>query len=250
VTADPERVRGLIGLTGQFAAVDEALTGFENLVLVGRLLELSRRQARARASELIDRFGLTEAGGRLVKTYSGGMRRRLDVAASLVAAPAVLFLDEPTTGLDPRSRGEVWDLVRALVREGTTVLLTTQYLEEVDQLANSIVVLDEGRVVRTGTPAQLKAAVGGQTLHVRPTDHDRLAEVEKIVVAAVHGDAHEQDSHDETSVSVALSPGSSAGAVLAEVGARLAGAGIEVAELGVRLASLDEVFLALTGEGA
>jgi oleandomycin transport system ATP-binding protein len=250
VTRDPERVRGLIGLTGQFAAVDEALTGFENLVLVGRLLELSVRRARARASELVDRFGLTEAAGRLVKTYSGGMRRRLDVAASLVAAPAVLFLDEPTTGLDPRSRGDVWDLVRSLVREGTTVLLTTQYLEEVDQLANSIVVLDEGRVVRTGTPAQLKAAVGGQTLHVRPADHDRLAEVEKLVLAAVRGNSREQDSRDGPSVSVALTPGSSAGAVLAEVGTRLAGAGIEVAELGVRLASLDEVFLALTGEGA
>ncbi|MFL6122151.1 ATP-binding cassette domain-containing protein [Actinophytocola sp.] len=250
VARDGERVRGLIGLTGQFAAVDEALTGYENLLLVGRLLELAGRTARARADELLTRFGLTEAAGRLVRTYSGGMRRRLDVAASLVAAPSVLFLDEPTTGLDPRSRGEVWGLVRALVREGTTVLLTTQYLEEADQLAQGIVVLDEGRVVRTGTPAELKAAVGGQTLHVRPTDLGRLAEAERIVAAVVGGVGRPDEPGDGGEISSALLPGRSAGAVLAEVAARLAAAGIEVAELGVRLASLDEVFLALTGAAA
>jgi len=246
VTRDAGRVRGSIGLTGQFAAVDEALTGYENLLLVGRLLELPGRRARARADELLARFGLTEAAGRLVKTYSGGMRRRLDVAASLVAAPAVLFLDEPTTGLDPRSRGEVWELVRALVREGTTVLLTTQYLEEADQLAQGIAVLDRGRVVRTGTPAELKAAVGGQTLHVRPIDPGDLTEVDRIVgeINATPGTSPREE------VSVALAPGTSAGTVLAEVAGRLAAAGIEVTELGVRLASLDEVFLALTGEAA
>jgi oleandomycin transport system ATP-binding protein len=244
VAREPARVRALIGLTGQFAAVDEALTGYENLLLVARLLALPRRRARARAGELLDRFGLADAASRPVRTFSGGMRRRLDVAASLVAAPAVLFLDEPTTGLDPRSRGEVWSLVRDLVRDGTTVLLTTQYLEEADQLAQGISLLDHGRVVRTGTPAQLKAAVGGQTLHVRPLETDRLDDV-SAVVAAVGVPVL-----DGGQVSVPLSPGSAAGEVLAEVSAGLAAAGIAVAELGVRLASLDEVFLALTGVAA
>jgi oleandomycin transport system ATP-binding protein len=240
VARDAARVRELIGLTGQFAAVDEALTGYENLLLVGRLLALPRKRARARTGELLDRFGLADAASRPVRTYSGGMRRRLDVAASLVSAPAVLFLDEPTTGLDPRSRGEVWALVRDLVRDGTTVLLTTQYLEEADQVAHGLSLMDHGKVVRAGTPAQLKAAVGGQTLHVRPLETDRLGEVETIVGAARDGDQ----------VSLPLAPGVSAGVVLADMSARLAAAGIEVAELGVRLASLDEVFLALTGVAA
>ncbi|GII27762.1 ATP-binding cassette domain-containing protein [Planotetraspora mira] len=244
----PERVRALIGLTGQFAAVDEALTGFENLLLVARLLELPGRRARERAGELLERFGLAEAGGRLVRTYSGGMRRRLDVAASLVGTPAVLFLDEPTTGLDPRSRGDVWDLVRGLAAGGTTVLLTTQYLEEADQLSQGISVIDHGRVVETGTPAQLKAKVGRQTIELRPVERDRAGDVEEIV-ADVTGATAVRDREGGL-VSAALPLGSRAGAVLAAVAARLETAGIEVAEIGVRLASLDEVFLALTGHDA
>ncbi len=162
------RVRELIGLTGQYAAVDEDLTGFENLLLIGRLLEIPKPEAKRRSSELLERFDLAEAAGRSVKTYSGGMRRRLDLAASLVQRPVVLFLDEPTTGLDPRSRGEVWAMVRTLVAEGTTVLLTTQYLDEADRLASEIAVIDHGRVIATGTAAELKAKVGRQTLDVRP----------------------------------------------------------------------------------
>jgi oleandomycin transport system ATP-binding protein len=248
VQRQADRVRGLIGLTGQFAAVDEALSGYENLLLVARLLELPGRRAKQRVTELLERFGLAEAGGRLVKTYSGGMRRRLDVAASLVGTPAVLFLDEPTTGLDPRSRGDVWDLVRGLVADGTTVLLTSQYLEEVDQLAHDICVIDHGRVVETGTPAQLKAKVGGQTVMARPTDRGRLADVEAIV-ADVTGASPAGDRTGGL-VSAALPAGTSARMVLAALAGRLETAGIEVAEMGVRLASLDEVFLALTGHPA
>jgi len=244
VALRPEQVRGLIGLTGQFAAVDEALTGYENLLLVARLLELPGRRARGRATELMERLGLAAAGGRLVRTYSGGMRRRLDVAASLVRAPQVLFLDEPTTGLDPRARGDVWDLVRGLVADGTTVLLTTQYLEEADQLSHGISVIDRGRVVQTGTPAQLKATVGGQTVEVRPLDRCWVGEVEAIV-ADVVGVRPSPDAVGGR-VSAALPAGSSGGAVLAAVAARLEVARIEVAEMGVRLTSLDEVFLALT----
>jgi oleandomycin transport system ATP-binding protein len=248
VGREPERVRALIGLTGQFAAVDEALTGLENLLLVARLLELPRRHARDRATRLLDRFGLAEAGGRLVKTYSGGMRRRLDVAASLIGTPTVLFLDEPTTGLDPRSRGDVWDLVRGLVADGTTVLLTTQYLEEADQLCHGIAVIDRGRMVRTGTPAQLKAAVGGQTVEVRPIDRSRAGEVAAIV-AEIAGTTPVHDSGGDL-VAAPVPGGCSAGATLSAVAGRLEAAAIEVAEMGIRLASLDEVFLALTGQPA
>ena len=164
------QVRQLIGLTGQYASVDEGLSGVNNLIMIGRLLGQSRRQARARAGELLDRFDLTEAAGRPVKTYSGGMRRRLDLAASLVGRPRVLYLDEPTTGLDPRSRSDVWDIVRTLVADGVTVLLTTQYLDEADQLAHDIVVIDHGRVIATGTPDELKDKSGGQVLEVEPAD--------------------------------------------------------------------------------
>ncbi|MGH8880801.1 MAG: ATP-binding cassette domain-containing protein, partial [Stackebrandtia sp.] len=168
VTAEPQKVRRLIGLTGQYAAVDEMLTGTENIMLIARLLGFSRRQARERARSLLDRFGLTEAASRAAKTYSGGMRRRLDLAASLVGSPRILFLDEPTTGLDPRSRNQLWDIVRGLVAEGVTVLLTTQYLDEADQLADAVAVIDSGKVVANGTPEQLKATVGGQVLYVQP----------------------------------------------------------------------------------
>jgi oleandomycin transport system ATP-binding protein len=181
VVGEPEKVRALIGLTGQYAAVDEALTGRENLVLIARLLELRGGEARRRADELLARFDLTDAADRSVRTYSGGMRRRLDVAASLIGRARVLFLDEPTTGLDPRSRGDVWDLVRGLVSGGTTVLLTTQYLDEADRLADEIAVIDHGWVIDTGTPAELKAKVGGQSVDVRPVERAQLEATAAIV---------------------------------------------------------------------
>src|SRR6187200_2305373 len=180
VVAEADAVRGLVSLTGQLASVDEDLTRRENLVLIGRLLGYSRAQAKARALELLEAFGLDHAGGRQVKSYSGGMRRRLDIAASIVVTPELMFLDEPTTGLDPRSRNQVWDIIRALVGEGTTVLLCTQYLEEADQLADRIAVIDHGRVIAEGTPAQLKASVGRGALHVRllePEQRPRAAEL-------------------------------------------------------------------------
>jgi oleandomycin transport system ATP-binding protein len=332
VTRAPERVRELIGLTGQFTAVDEALTGVENLLLVARL----RGVPRGRVGELLEHFGLTGAGGRLVRTYSGGMRRRLDVAASLIGSPRLLVLDEPTTGLDPRARADVWDLIRGLVADGTTVLLTTQYLEEADRLADTISVIDHGRVLSTGAPAQLKARVGGQTLTVRPSspaEAPRAAEILARVagraptgnspgvaggpdggVARVvraggpAGDsglgtlrvadgsdgagaadglerrgaadglerrgaadglerrgaagglerrgaadglerrgAGEGPGGGDGVVAVALPAGVDVAVVLAEVAGELGRAGIAVDEIGVRLASLDEVFLTLTG---
>jgi oleandomycin transport system ATP-binding protein len=241
VVQDAPAVRRLIGLTGQYAAVDDALSGMDNLVLVARLLDLPRRTARARAAELIERFGLTEAAGRRVRTYSGGMRRRLDLAVSLVGRPEVLFLDEPTTGLDPRHRGEVWDAVRALVADGVTVLLTTQYLEEADQLADDLVVLDRGRVIAAGTPATLKSEVGGQRLHVRPLYREDLPRIAALVAETAPGNLASTDSAGELIV-----PGGGPG-LLHRLGLRLDEAGIAVAELGLRLPSLDDVFLTLTG---
>ena len=181
VLRDAHRVRQLIGLTGQYASVDEALTGMENLQLIARLLGMPRREAKHRARDLLSRFGLSDAAGRAAKTYSGGMRRRLDLAASLVGRPQLLYLDEPTTGLDPRSRLDLWDLVRSLVADGVTVLLTTQYLEEADQLADEIAVIDHGRVIATGTPDELKAKTGGQSLAVRPADQADLPVVISVV---------------------------------------------------------------------
>src|SRR5215468_10384560 len=195
VQRQADRVRSLIGLTGQYAAVDEDLTGYENLLLIARLLELPRGQARARARELLEQFELADAANRSVKTYSDGMRRRLDLAASLVNLPEILYLDEPTTGLDPRSRGEVWQMIRGRVADGATVLLTTQYLDEADRLAGEIAVIDHGKLIASGTPAELKAKVGGQTLDVRPTDLADLGAVGAIVEAAT-GSApgrHEDD---------------------------------------------------------
>jgi oleandomycin transport system ATP-binding protein len=245
VARQPDKVRPLLGLTGQYAAVDEELTGHENLVLVARLLELSRAQARRRAGELLDRLELAQAGGRPVRTYSGGMRRRLDLAASLIGRPPVLVLDEPTTGLDPRSRIEVWELVRGLVAEGTTVLLTTQYLEEADRLAAQVAVLDHGRVIEHGTPAALKARVGGQTLDVRPAERAQLQQVAAIV-AQVTGATPTQDG-DGGMVSVPVDGRLAGSQALTAVAHWLEQAGIAVTEVGLRLASLDEVFLALTG---
>ena len=181
VVRDADAVRGLVSLTGQLASVDEDLTGRENLILLGRLLGLKRAGAKARADELLDAFGLADAAGRLVKHYSGGMRRRLDIAASIVVTPELMFLDEPTTGLDPRSRNQVWDIVRALVAEGTTILLCTQYLDEADQLADGIAVIDHGKVIAEGTPAQLKASVGSGALHVRLLDPEQRPDAERVL---------------------------------------------------------------------
>jgi oleandomycin transport system ATP-binding protein len=246
VARQPDKVRALIALTGQFAAVDEDLTGRENLLLIARLLELSRTAARRRAGELLERFGLAEAGGRLAKTYSGGMRRRLDLAMGLVGQPRVLFLDEPTTGLDPRSRGDVWEMIRDLVTAGTTVLLTTQDLGEADRLAGRIAVIDRGRLIDSGTPAELKAKVGGQSLDVRPVEPGQLAKVGAIVAEVTGAGAGEPKERDGA-ISAPLAPGVSGTEALAAVSHRLGQAGIDVTELGLRLASLDEVFLTLTG---
>jgi oleandomycin transport system ATP-binding protein len=243
VVTEAPAVRARIGLTGQYAAVDEALTGRDNVVLVARLLDLPRAAAQQRATELIEQFGLTEAAGRRVRTYSGGMRRRLDLAISLIGRPDVLFLDEPTTGLDPRHRAEVWETVRTLAAGGVTVLLTTQYLEEADQLADDLVVLDHGRVIAAGTPASLKSDVGGQRLHVRPLHRADLPAVTALITELA-GTEPSADATGQLTV-VAAEPG-----LLHRAGARLDAAGIPIAELGLRLPSLDDVFLTLTGRTA
>jgi len=244
VTSQAVQVRQLIALTGQYASVDEQLTGTENMVMIGRLLGLPRPAARSRAAELIAQFGLTDAAGRAVKTYSGGMRRRLDLAASLLGRPEVLFLDEPTTGLDPRARNQVWESIRTIVAGGATVLLTTQYLEEADLLADRIVVNDRGIVAEDGTPAELKARIGGQSLQVRAADPARTAQV-TAVVREITGAAPEVDADTGLITAPAQDP-----AMLAAVVRRLDDDGIAAAELGLRLPSLDEVFLTLTGHPA
>lgn len=244
VVADADAVRRRISLTGQFASVDEDLTGYENLVLLGRLLGFPRRAAIARAGELLSAFGLSEATHRQVKNFSGGMRRRLDIAASLVVTPELLFLDEPTTGLDPRSRNQVWDIIRMLTRNGTTVLLTTQYLEEADQLADRIAVIDHGRVIAEGPSAELKASVGTGVLHVRlvePGDRERAA----TVLGARYGDAVQRDN-DPRALTVQLADPDRAAGGLAD----LAAAGLAVSEFSLGQPSLDEVFFALTGHPA
>jgi oleandomycin transport system ATP-binding protein len=224
--------------------VDDELTGTENMLMIGRLLGFSRAQARRRAAEKIEEFGLAEAGGRAVKTYSGGMRRRLDLAASLLGQPEVLFLDEPTTGLDPRARNQVWETVRDVVAGGATVLLTTQYLEEADVLADRIVVIDRGVEAESGTPAELKARIGGQSLEVRAVDQAQTARV-TAVVAEITGAV--PDVHHDTGMVTAPATDP---AMLAAVVRRLDDDGIVAAELGLRLPSLDEVFLTLTGHTA
>ncbi len=243
VVRQGHQVRRRIGLTGQYASVDENLTGTENLVLIGQLLDLTGRQARARARELLDRFDLVEAADRVAKTYSGGMRRRLDIAASLVSQPAVIFLDEPTTGLDPSKRVEVWDMVRDLVADGTTVLLTTQYLEEADALADEISVIDRGRVIAHGTPEQLKRRVGTQTLQVRPADPAVLPEVAQVL-GIITGNTPDEQSPGLLAVPV---EGDQA---MTQTVAALAERGITVTELSLRLPGLGEVFHALTGHPA
>jgi ABC-2 type transport system ATP-binding protein len=243
VVGEADAVRGLISLTGQLASVDDDLTGWENLVLIGRLVGLGRTGAKARADELLAAFGLEDAASRLVKNYSGGMRRRLDIAASIVVTPELMFLDEPTTGLDPRSRNLVWDIIRALTGEGTTILLCTQYLEEADQLADGIAVIDRGRVIAEGTPGQLKASVGSAALQVRLLDPEQRPEAERLL-------GRELGSvHLEPDPALLSSPCSdterAAGAVAA-----LARSGVGVASFSLGQPSLDEVFLALTGHSA
>src|SRR4051794_29171651 len=243
VAREPARVREQIGLTGQYASVDELLTGEQNLVMIDQLLDLPGKQARARAKELLAWFDLAEAAERPAKTYSGGMRRRLDLAASLVGRPSVIFLDEPTTGLDPSKREDMWGVVRRLVHDGSTVLLTTQYLDEADALADEITVIDHGRVIAHDTPDGLKRVVGGQTLTVKPVDRERLDEVVAIVAEVSSG---RPDVSGRGAVSAAVSGDE----VLGEAVARLAVAGIAVTELSLHLPSLDEVFFTLTGRTA
>jgi oleandomycin transport system ATP-binding protein len=236
------QVRRTIGLTGQYASVDEDLTGIQNLVMIGTLLNLSTRDARSRAVELLDWFGLADAAQRRAKTYSGGMRRRLDLAASLVGRPRVIFLDEPTTGLDPAKREDMWDVVRRLVADGSTVMLTTQYLEEADALADEISVIDQGRVIAHDTPEGLKRTIGGQRIRVRPADRDRLGDVGRIL-AEISGKNPQPTGRDE--LTAAVDTGEQA---LATTVGRLAAEGIGVTELSLHLPSLDEVFLTLTGQ--
>ena len=246
VVEESAGVRELLALTGQFAAVDELLTGRENLEMFGRLFRLSRGEARRRASELLERFELTDAAGRPAKTYSGGMRRRLDLASSLVTRPSVLFLDEPTTGLDPRSRNEIWEIVRDLRREGTTILLTTQYLEEADQLADEIAVIDHGRVIAEGTGNELKDRVGGQILEVELTDVRQRDEAEAALLRVGCGPPEEDERPDRL-----ILPAPRESLVLVEeAAAELRRAAIEVSDMGLRRPTLDDVFLQLTGEPA
>ena len=245
VVAEADSVRGLVSLTGQLASVDEDLTGRENLVMVGRLLGYSRSQARTRADELLEAFGLGEAAGRQVKNYSGGMRRRLDIAASIVVTPELMFLDEPTTGLDPRSRNQVWDIIRTLAGQGTTVLLCTQYLDEADQLADGIAVIDRGEVIAEGTPGQLKASVGRGALHVRLLDPEDRPEAERVLSRALDAGVHLEG--DPAALSAACPPDPQRAA---EAVAELSRSGIAIADFSLGQPSLDEVFLALTGHPA
>lgn len=247
VVKDADAVRSRVSLTGQYASVDEDLTGSENLILLGRLLGHSKPAARDRADQLLDGFGLSDAAGRQVKNYSGGMRRRIDIAASILNTPDVLFLDEPTTGLDPRSRNQVWDIVRAVVAHGTTVLLTTQYLDEADQLASRIAVIDHGRVIAEGTKGELKASVGAGSVHVRLREAGQRAEAQKVLALALNTDV--QTEADPVALTARMEGQSSDRGAAEQAGralAELARCGITVDNFSLGQPSLDEVFLALT----
>ena len=244
IVTDADAVRGQVSLTGQLASVDEDLTGRENLILLARLLGFKRDRAKGRADELLEAFALSEAGGRLVKNYSGGMRRRLDIAASLVLTPPVMFLDEPTTGLDPRSRNQVWDIIRALAGAGTTIMLCTQYLEEADQLCEGIAVIDHGKVIAEGTPAQLKASVGSAALHVRLLESEQRPEAERVLGGKLSCEVTLES--DPAALSAPCADADAAAAAVDELGRN----GIEVAGFSLGQPSLDEVFLALTGHPA
>jgi ABC-2 type transport system ATP-binding protein len=246
VARDPQGVRRRIGLAGQYAAVDEGLTGRQNLELFGRLFRLGGRRARLRAGELLERFGLVDAGDKGVSAYSGGMRRRLDLAASMILAPDVLFLDEPTTGLDPRARGEVWDATRALVAGGTTVVLTTQYLDEADKLASRITVVDRGRTIADDTPDGLKNRVGGDRIEVVAAHAGDLRRVAKVVARVAGPGPGAEPETDEGERRVHAPVGDRV-AALPEVARTLRDEDIQVEDLGLRRPSLDDVFLRLTG---
>ena len=243
--AHPEAVRRRIGLSGQYAAVDEYLTGFENLEMVGRLYRLGKAQSRRRATELLERFSLADAGDRPVKTYSGGMRRRLDLAGALIAEPPVLFLDEPTTGLDPHSRNELWVVIRELVRGGTTLLLTTQYLEEADRLADDILVIDHGQAIARGTADQLKGRVGGERIEVVVESPADLVRAEPVLNALGSGEI--QTEAQARRITAPVTGGAEA---LEFALHRLRAAGVAIVEIGLRRPTLDDVFLALTGHAA
>lgn len=245
VLTQPRQLRRVIGLTGQYASVDEKLSGWENLYMIGRLLDLSRKDARSRSDELLERFSLTDAAKKPAKDYSGGMRRRLDLAASMIGNPAILYLDEPTTGLDPRTRNEVWDEVKRMVAEGATVLLTTQYMEEAEQLAGELTVIDKGKVIANGGVNELKAKVGGRTLQIQPSDPSQLAAMAiAINDAGLDGLAGSQAVPDDGLLNVPILSDEQLTAVVGLLGAR----GFGITNIGTHLPSLDEVFLAITGE--
>jgi ABC-2 type transport system ATP-binding protein len=251
VVADADEVRGRVSLTGQFASIDEDLTGTENLLLMGRLLGHGKRGSRDRAEQLLEAFGLTEAAGRQAKNYSGGMRRRLDIAASIINTPDLLVLDEPTNGLDPRSRSQVWDVIRRVVDHGTTVLLTTQYLEEADRLAGRIAVVDHGRVIAEGTPGELKASVGAGTVHVRLRDPGQRGEAERLLCSVLDSRAIPSSDPGEVSVRVGgSSADDDAAARTSRALGDLAARGIAIDHFSLGQPSLDEVFLALTDQPA
>ncbi|MCD0447096.1 ATP-binding cassette domain-containing protein [Glycomyces sp. A-F 0318] len=241
---DAAAVRSQVSLTGQYASLDEDLTGVENLILLSRLYGYAKPAARERAGDLLDAFGLTHAAGKQVKAYSGGMRRRLDIAASIIVTPKLLFLDEPTTGLDPRSRGQVWDVIRTIVAEGTTVLLTTQYLEEADQLAGRIAVIDTGKVIAEGTPGQLKSSVGAGSIRVRLHHADQRAHARQVLADALGAEVELDD--DPVSLTARLAPGEDTAAQGSQALGELARAGVLVDDFSLGQPSLDEVFLALT----
>ncbi|WP_318213611.1 ATP-binding cassette domain-containing protein [Streptomyces sp. SCL15-6] len=247
VVREADQVRGRVSLTGQYASVDEDLTGTENLILLGRLLGHGKRAARERGDRLLEAFGLTDAATRQVKHYSGGMRRRIDIAASILNTPDLLFLDEPTTGLDPRSRNQVWDIVRAVVAQGTTVLLTTQYLDEADQLASRIAVIDKGRVIAEGTKGELKASVGAGSVHVRLRDADRRPEAERVLRELLSAEVQLEPDPVALTARLGAASGDTAADQAAKALGELARGGITVDTFSLGQPSLDEVFLALTG---